>query len=139
MDPLGLALENFNALGRFREKEQAGPIDASGRLISGEDFHDIRDVKRIIIERHRREFYTCLTEKLMTYALGRGLEAYDVEAVDAIVGRLEAEGGLSSALIAGVIESAPFQKRRRPAAPAGTPVRAAVGMNETKPKGAEHD
>ena len=131
MDPFGLALlENFNALGRYREKEQAGPIDASGRLITGEDFRDVRDVKRVLIDRHRIEFYRCLTEKLLTYALGRGLESYDVEAVDAIVGRIEANDGHSSALIAGIIESAPFQKRRAlddagrvpgPARPSGLP------------------
>jgi hypothetical protein len=113
MDPLGLALENFNALGRWRDKERAGPVDASGRLITGESFKDARELKRILIEGHRRDFYRCLTEKLLTYALGRGLEAHDVQAVDTIVGRIESEEGRASALIAGVIESTPFQKRRR--------------------------
>jgi hypothetical protein len=115
MDPLGLALENFNALGRWRDKERAGPIDASGMLISGEPFVDARDLKRILIERHRREFYRCLTEKMLTYALGRGLEDHDVQAVDTIVAAIETSGGRASALITGVIESAPFQKRRRSA------------------------
>ena len=135
MDPLGLALENFNAIGRWREREAAGPIDASGRLITGEEFRDIRDVKRILIERHRREFYRCLTEKLMTYALGRGLEGYDVEAVDAIVGRIEANGGRASALIAGIIESAPFQKRRRP----GVQTAGRGNVPVTSRNGAEHE
>ena len=115
MDPLGLALENFNALGRFRDKERAGPIDASGTLISGESFKDVRDLKRVLVDRHRREFYQCLSEKLLTYALGRGLEAYDVQAVDALVARVEKADGKASALIAGVVESVPFQKRRRSA------------------------
>ena len=114
MDPLGLALENFNALGRWRDKERGNPVDASGKLITGEPFGDIRDVKRILVDRHRPEFYRCLTEKLLTYALGRGLESQDVEAVDAIVGRIEANEGHASALISGVIESAPFQRRRKP-------------------------
>ena len=74
MDPLGLALENFNALGLWREKESGQPIDASGRLITGESFHDVRDLKRILKDRHRLDFYRCLTEKLLTYALGRGLD-----------------------------------------------------------------
>jgi hypothetical protein len=113
MDPLGLALENFNALGRWRDRERAGPVDASGKLISGEPFKDIRDLKRILVERHRRDFYRCLTEKLLTYALGRGLDTQDVHAVDTIVARMEKADGHASALIAGVIESAPFQKRRR--------------------------
>jgi hypothetical protein len=115
MDPLGLALEQFNALGRWREKERAGPIDASGMLITGEPFADARDLKRLLIERHRREFYRCLTEKMLTYALGRGLEDYDVQAVDTIVAAIEKSEGRPSALLTGIIESAPFQKRRRSA------------------------
>jgi hypothetical protein len=114
MDPIGLSLENFNALGRWREKERAGPIDASGKLITGELFADVRDLKRILVDRHRRDFYRCLTEKMLTFSLGRGLEATDVEAVDVIVARIEKSEGRASALIAGVIESSPFQKRRRP-------------------------
>ena len=114
MDPLGLALENFNALGRWRDKERTEPIDASGKLLSGESFKEIRELKKILVDRHRREFYTCLTEKLLTYALGRGLESYDVHTVDSIVDRLESESGHAGALLAGIIESTPFQKRRRP-------------------------
>jgi Protein of unknown function (DUF1588)/Protein of unknown function (DUF1585) len=139
MDPLGLALENFNALGRWRDKERAGPVDASGRLITGEEFRDVRDLKRILIERHRREFYRCLTEKMLTYALGRGLESYDSETVDAIVGRIEAADGRASALIAGIIESAPFQKRRRRTHPTEAPGPVAIGASETTRNGAEHD
>jgi hypothetical protein len=116
MDPLGLALENFNALGRWRDKERAGPIDASGTLLTGESFKEVRELKRILIERRRRDFYRCLTEKMLTYALGRGLEAYDVQAVDTIVERIEKGEGGASALIAGIVESAPFQKRRRSSA-----------------------
>ena len=112
MDPLGLALENFNALGMWREKERGQPIDASGKLISGERFQDIREVKRILATNHQREFYQCVTEKMLTYALGRGLEYYDVHSVDQIVERLEKENGRFSALLMGVVESAPFQKRR---------------------------
>ncbi len=115
MDPLGLALENFNALGMFREKERKQPIDAAGKLITGEPFHDIRELKHILASEHRQDFYRCLTEKLLTYALGRGLEYYDVETVDQIVARLEKENGHSSALLMGIIESAPFQKRRNTA------------------------
>jgi Protein of unknown function (DUF1592)/Protein of unknown function (DUF1588)/Protein of unknown function (DUF1587)/Protein of unknown function (DUF1585)/Protein of unknown function (DUF1595)/Cytochrome C oxidase, cbb3-type, subunit III len=112
MDPLGLALENFNALGMWREKESGQPIDASGTLLTGESFHDVRDLKRILKERHALDFYRCLTEKLLTYALGRGLDYHDVDSVDQIVQRLDREGGRFSALLMGVIESAPFQKRR---------------------------
>ncbi len=113
MDPLGLALENFNALGRWRDKERTDPIDASGKLISGESFKEIGELKKILVERHQREFYRCVTEKLLTYALGRGLEPYDVEAVDSIVTNIEASGGRASSLMNGVIESVPFQRRRQ--------------------------
>ena len=116
MDPLGLALENFNALGMWREKERGHPIDAAGKLITGESFHDIREVKRAITTHHRLDFYRCLTEKMLTYALGRGLEYYDVHTVDQIVERLDQHNGRISALLMGIVESAPFQKRRIPSA-----------------------
>jgi hypothetical protein len=115
MDPLGLALENFNALGMWREQERNQAIEPSGKLITGEPFGDIRELKRILSTRHHLDFYRCLTEKLLIYALGRGLEYYDVHAVDQIVTRLEREDGRFSALLMGVIESAPFQRRRDPA------------------------
>src|SRR2546430_10664676 len=112
MDPLGLALENFNALGMWREQERGQSIDAAGKLITSESFHDIRELKRILMGRHRLDFYRCLTEKLLTYALGRGMEYYDVETVDRIVARLDRENGRCSALLMEIINSAPFQKRR---------------------------
>ncbi|HEX8465897.1 MAG TPA: DUF1592 domain-containing protein [Abditibacterium sp.] len=112
MDPPGLALENFNALGQWREKEYGQPIETDGKLITGETFKDIRDLKRILVEKHSTDFYRCLTEKLLTYSLGRGLDYYDVESVDHIVADLESDKGKFSTLLLGVIESAPFQKSR---------------------------
>jgi len=114
MDPLGLALENFNALGMWRDAERGAPIDAAGKLVTGETFQGVRDIKEALVTRHRRDFYRCLTEKLMTFALGRGMEYYDVETVDRIVERLDQDGGHFSTLLMGVIESAPFQKTRSP-------------------------
>ena len=114
MDPLGLALENFNALGMWREQEKQQPIDASGKLITGETFHDIRDLKKILRDRHATDFYRCVTEKMLVYALGRGLEETDEHTIDVIVRRLTDSGGKFSSLIQGVIESAPFQKQRNP-------------------------
>jgi len=115
MDPLGIAMENFNALGMWRDVERGAPIDAAGKLISGETFQDIREVKKTIVERHRRDFYRCLTEKLMTFAIGRGPEYYDTETVDRVVDRLDKENGRFSSLLMGLIESAPFQRTRNPA------------------------
>jgi hypothetical protein len=113
MDPLGLALENFNAMGMWRDSEQGQPIDASGELITGEKFSGIRELKAIIKDKHRLDFYRCLTEKLLTYALGRGLEYYDEHTVDLIVARLNHEQGKFEALVTGIVDSAPFQKQRR--------------------------
>ena len=114
MDPLGLAFENFNAMGTFREKErgQETPIDASGTLVTGRQFKDAPELKAILKAEYRADFHRCTAEKLLTYALGRGVDYYDVEAVDRIVARIDREGGKFSALMMGVLESAPFQRRR---------------------------
>jgi hypothetical protein len=112
MDPLGLSLENFNALGMWRDKERGLPIDASGQLLTGETFRNAADVKTIIRQRHLSDFYRCLTEKMLTYALGRGIEFYDTETVDRIVDRLNHENGRFSAVLDGIVESSAFQRRR---------------------------
>jgi hypothetical protein len=112
MDPLGLALENFNAMGMWRTQEFAEPIDVSGKLVTGESFTNVQELKQILVKDHAEDFYRTLTEKLLTYALGRGLDYYDVETVDQIVARVEKSGGKPSALFVGIIESAPFQKTR---------------------------
>jgi hypothetical protein len=126
MDPLGLALENFNALGLWREKERGQPIDPASRLVTGEAFRDVRELKQILAGRHATDFYRCLTEKMLTYALGRGLEHTDLDTVDRIVAQLAQENGRMSVLLNGIIESAPFQRRREP----GSPVPAAVPAQE---------
>ena len=89
-------------------------IDPTGRLLSGEEFQTIRQLKGVLAQRHGSDFYRTLTEKLLTYALGRGLEYYDVATVDHIVQRLEKENGRASVLLSGIVESAAFQKTRRP-------------------------
>ena len=115
MDPLGLALENFNAMGLWRDKERGQPLASpEGQLITGEKFADVRELKRVLVTSRRIDYYRCLTEKLLTYALGRGPEPCDITTVDAIVGKMEADGGKLSTLITGIIESAPFQRRQRP-------------------------
>ena len=112
MDPLGLAFENFNALGRWRDTEFQQNLDASGRLITGESFETVRELKRILVRDRRDDFYRCLTEKALTYALGRGLDYYDTLAVDQIVDRLRRTDGQASELLQGIVESVPFQKMR---------------------------
>jgi mono/diheme cytochrome c family protein len=114
MDPLGLAMENFNALGVWRGSEFKQPIDAAGTLLTGESFADFKQLKHILAQKHAEDFYRTLTEKMLTYAVGRGLDYYDVETVDQIVSRIEKSNGRASALLSGIIESAAFQKCRQP-------------------------
>ncbi len=116
MDPIGLAFENFNALGMWRDTERRQPIAAPGELITGEKFDSVAQLKRILAHEHREDFYRTLTDKLLTYAMGRGTEYYDVDTIDGIVGRLNANQGRFSVLLMGIIESAPFQKMRIQAA-----------------------
>jgi len=115
MDPLGLALENFNAMGQWRTTDAGQPVLPAGKLASGETFADIRELKHIIATKHQREFYHCLAEKLLTYALGRSIGYTDTTVLDGIVAALEASGGKPSALLFGIINSAPFQQRRQTA------------------------
>lgn len=112
MDPLGLALENFNAMGRWRDAEMGQPIEPHGELISGESFATIQELKKILVTSYRDQFLHTLAEKMLTYALGRGMEYYDVETLDQLVEQLEAADARPSALISGIIESAPFQRTR---------------------------
>jgi hypothetical protein len=113
MDPLGLALENFDALGRYRTSESGVEVDASGTLITGETFENIQDLKKILSENHRDKFYRCLTEKMMTYALGRSVDYHDTEAVDQIVEQMESSGGRARTLIKSIIKSPGFQRTNR--------------------------
>jgi len=111
-DPLGMAFENFNAMGMWRDTERNQEIDASGELITGETLNGIQDLKEILTGNYKLDFYRCLTEKMLIYAIGRGLDYYDEYTVDQIVEQLDQKNGRFSALLMGIIESAPFQKQR---------------------------
>jgi hypothetical protein len=115
MDPLGLAFENFNALGQWRDGEMNRPVEPAGQLITGETFANVRELKHILATSHRTDFYRCVSEKLLTYALGRGLEYSDTDTLDQLVAKLEAGEGRPSVLIRAIVDSAPFQQRRRQA------------------------
>ncbi|MFO1451174.1 MAG: DUF1592 domain-containing protein [Opitutaceae bacterium] len=118
MDPLGLALENFNAIGQWRGSDMGQVIDPAGKLITGEAFADVRELKRILATHHRHDFYHSVSEKLLTYALGRGTDYRDTDTLDHLAAALEEAGGRPSALIRGIVHSAPFQQRRRDDRPA---------------------
>jgi hypothetical protein len=111
MDPLGLAFENFNAMGQWREFERGQNVDPAGKLISGEAFTGARELKEILVKHHRDAFHRCFTEKILTYALGRGLDWRDEATLDLLIGKLNENEGRILPLLRGVVESAAFQRR----------------------------
>ena len=111
MDPLGLALENFDAVGKWRAlDESGGPIDASGAMPDGTKFDGADGLRQALLGSDR--FVMTLTEKLMTYALGRGVDYYDEPAVRGIVRTASRDDFRFVSLIRGVVQSVPFQMRR---------------------------
>ncbi len=129
MDPLGLALENFNAMGQWRESDMNQAVQPAGTLITGEKFANVRELKHVLATAHRRDYYYCMSEKLLTYALGRGLDYTDTDTLDQLVAKLEATDGRPSALLQGIVASVPFQQRRadKPLQTAGEPPVSAAG------------
>lgn len=110
MDPLGFGFENYDAVGAWREKDADQPIDASGNLPSGESFNGPAEL-RALLKGRSQDFTHCLTEKLMTFALGRGLEYFDKCTVDQIVAKVPAEEAKFSRLILEIVQSNPFRFR----------------------------
>jgi hypothetical protein len=117
MDPLGFALENFDAIGEWRSQDRwAGtPIDASGELIDGTKVSSPADLRKALVKR-APQFAQTLTEKLMTYALGRSVEYYDMPVVRQIVRDAARENYRFSSIVTGIVRSAPFQMRKVPEA-----------------------
>lgn len=111
MDPLGLSLEKFDAVGRRRSAEAGVPIDAAGGSPDGSKFADVRGLEAALLRRPEL-FAGTLTERLMTYALGRGVESYDAPATRAIVRSARPQNYRMSSLILGVVKSPPFQMRK---------------------------
>ncbi len=111
MDPLGLAFENFNAMGQWRDFERGQQVDPAGKLVSGETFQGARELKDILMKTQRDAFHRCFTEKLLTYALGRGLDWRDEATLDLLLSTLAKNEGRIVPLLRGVVESAAFQRR----------------------------
>jgi len=112
MDPLGFAFEHFDAVGRFREKDGDEVVDTRGELVSGERFADHVELSRVLSDSRQADFVRCVSEKMLTYALGRGLEYYDRPALVAMDTQLRKKNLRFSVLIQAVVESVPFQYRR---------------------------
>lgn len=115
MDPLGLSLENFDAIGQWRMTDSGHPIDASGVLLDGTKVDGPRELRHALLAQ-KTQFVKTVTDKLLTYALGRGLEYYDAPTARAIDRAAAADDYRWSALILGIVKSAPFQMRSAGAA-----------------------
>jgi hypothetical protein len=124
IDPAGFALENFDAIGRWRTVDESfNPIDASGALPDGTKFNGVAELRAALVRRPER-FVNTVTEKLLTYALGRGLEYYDMPAVRRIVKESAADQYRFQSMILAIVKSYPFSMRRTEPAAAS----AAVGQ-----------
>jgi len=121
MDPLGFALENFDAIGVWRSMEGNTPIDASGQLPDGTKIGGPADLKRILLNR-KDEFVGTLLEKVLTYALGRGTEYYDMPAIRQILNETEADNYRWSSIIGAIVKSTPFRMRMAPPVDDAKPV-----------------
>lgn len=109
MDSLGFALENYDAIGAFRQKEGRFDIDASGELPSGEKISGSVQLRELLLSSKKKEFIGCVTEKMLTYALGRGLEYYDQCTVESIRAQLDKNDQKFSTLVVEVVKSYPFR------------------------------
>ena len=111
MDAIGFALENYDAVGGYRTQDGGFEIDAGGGFPDGTTFSGPAGLKDVLLSK-KREFCRCLTEKMMIFALGRGLEPTDRPTIERIVGRLEEEDHRVSVLVAGIVASDAFRQRR---------------------------
>ncbi len=113
MDPIGFALEHFDAVGRYRDTDDGAPIDTAGELPSGESFADWPQLRELLLSVKRDDYLQCLTEKMLVYAIGRGTEYYDQCAIDKIKNALELDDYRFSRLVLEVVKSDPFQKQAK--------------------------
>lgn len=111
MDPLGFALENFDAVGRWRTSEGGEAVDASGELPDGTVFEGAGELRNLLVGKREQDFVRCVVEKMLIYATGRGTEYYDQCALDQIVEYTKQNDNQFAYLIAGIILSDPFQKQ----------------------------
>ena len=111
IDPPGFALENYDAVGRWRKDDDGATIDATGSLAGGAPFRGPRGLRDALLQQPDL-FVSTVTEKLLTYALGRGLEAYDAPAVRKIVRDAGGQDYRFSSLVLGIVNSTPFEMRR---------------------------
>ena len=114
-EPVGIALENFDAVGTWRTLEEGMPIDASGQLADGTKIGGVIDLRNSLV-RYQDQFLRVVAEKLLTYALGRGVEAEDMPLVRSIVRQSAASKYRFSSLALGIVKSPVFQMNMKPVA-----------------------
>ncbi len=112
LDPMGFAFENYDAIGRWRDQEKNHPIDATGTLVRGQQFKDLAELRTLLARDMADDFTRNLSENLLTYALGRGLDYSDKPAVQEVVRRTKSAGYKFQDMILAICESLPFQKMR---------------------------
>jgi hypothetical protein len=112
MDPIGLALENFDAIGRWRTIDDGSPIDPSGQLVDGSKLDGVNGLRQALL-RYSPQFMRVVSEKLTIYALGRGTEYYDMPLVRSIVHEAEKNNYRFSSLVLGIVKSEPFQMNQK--------------------------
>ncbi|WP_435894389.1 DUF1592 domain-containing protein [Oceaniferula spumae] len=113
MDPVGLAFENYNGIGRWREFDNGRTIDASGKLVTGEALENAESLRLVLLNGKRDEFLRCITIKMMTYALGRGVGRQDRLHIDKVLSELQKKDYTAHTLIKSIIHSVPFQRQRQ--------------------------
>jgi hypothetical protein len=111
MDELGFALENFDAVGRWRDQDEGLPVDSRGELPDGTRFNGAGAMQAVIANDMKQKFVRCLTEKMLIYALGRGLEYFDECTVDEIIHQLPKDNYRFKSLITEIVLSKPFRER----------------------------
>jgi hypothetical protein len=112
MDPIGFALENYDGVGRWRRQDAGAPIDATGKLPDGTEFSGPAGLNRLLLTKYRDDVVRTATEKLLTYALGRGVEYYDYPAIRSIMRETARDDDRVSSWILAIVNSAPFQMRK---------------------------
>jgi hypothetical protein len=127
MDPLGYAMENFDPIGRYREKDGNKPVENTGKLPDGTQLQGVESVKKVLLER-KDQFVRTLTEQLLVYALGRDLQAYDLPTIHRITEAVKTKEYRADVLVEEIALSYPFLHKRAP-----RPEELAPGKEEKKP------
>jgi len=112
MDPIGISLENFDAVGHWRTEDEGLPIDSTGILVDGSTMNGVVGLRDAMV-RYSPQFVRNLTERLLTYALGRGVEYYDMPLVRSIVKQAEKNNYRFSVIVLGIVKSEAFQKNTK--------------------------